>query len=168
MPGSEPRERTQLPDNLEDLEQVLKHMRVAAGCGQQLQLEHDQVLAVLRIKQQEVHLLQKVEAEKEHEGVVHLLEVRELEQQWRSQSEPLNLLTREPERLRPGVGTSDAFSASPLAVCDSPPSPKKAPSQPYNGLAAETGTGGRRGDSNTEVEGQVHRKGSPLHSSIQL
>ncbi|KAI4874403.1 hypothetical protein NFI96_008812 [Prochilodus magdalenae] len=53
-----------------------KHMREAAERRQQLELEHEQALAVLSAKQQEIDLLQKaqVEAKKEHEGAVHLLE----------------------------------------------------------------------------------------------
>ncbi|XP_030273361.1 RIMS-binding protein 2 isoform X17 [Sparus aurata] len=51
-------------------------MREAAERRQQLELEHEQALAVLNAKQQEIDLLQKaqVEAKKEHEGAVHLLE----------------------------------------------------------------------------------------------
>ncbi|KAJ8408577.1 hypothetical protein AAFF_G00252120 [Aldrovandia affinis] len=119
-------ERTQLPDNLENLEQVLKHMREAAERRQQLQLEHDHALAVLSTKQQEINLLQKaqVEAEKEHEGAVQLLEVkvRELEQKCRSQSEQFHLLSKELDRFRP--------DGEPLDI-----------PRPPNGLAAKTGTG---------------------------
>ncbi|CAL8332549.1 unnamed protein product [Arctogadus glacialis] len=70
-------EKNQLQGKLENLEQVLKHMREAAERRQQLELEHEQALAVLNAKQQEIDLLQKaqVEAKKEHEGAVHLLEV---------------------------------------------------------------------------------------------
>ncbi|XP_046726842.1 peripheral-type benzodiazepine receptor-associated protein 1-like [Silurus meridionalis] len=53
-------ERTQLQVKLENLEQVLKHMREAAERRQQLELEHEQALAVLSAKQQEIDLLQKV------------------------------------------------------------------------------------------------------------
>ncbi|XP_041344202.1 RIMS-binding protein 2 [Pyrgilauda ruficollis] len=54
-------------------------MREAAERRQQLELEHEQALAVLNAKQQEIELLQKaqVEAKKEHEGAVQLLEVKE-------------------------------------------------------------------------------------------
>ncbi|XP_029625091.1 RIMS-binding protein 2 isoform X8 [Salmo trutta] len=70
-------ERKQLQGKLENLEQVLKHMREAAERRQQLEEEHEQALAVLTTKQQEIHLLQRaqVKAEKEHEGAVHLLEI---------------------------------------------------------------------------------------------
>ncbi|XP_044541330.1 RIMS-binding protein 2 [Gracilinanus agilis] len=51
-------------------------MREAAERRQQLELEHEQALAVLNAKQREIELLQKaqVEAKKEHEGAVQLLE----------------------------------------------------------------------------------------------
>ncbi|KAM4052488.1 RIMS-binding protein 2 isoform 10-T12 [Anomaloglossus baeobatrachus] len=70
------KENYQLQAKLENLEQVLKHMREAAERRQQLELEHEQALAVLNAKQQEIELLQKaqVEAKKEHEGAVQLLE----------------------------------------------------------------------------------------------
>ncbi|XP_008587131.1 PREDICTED: uncharacterized protein LOC103604350, partial [Galeopterus variegatus] len=70
------KEKHQLKAKLENLEQVLKHMREAAERRQQLELEHEQALAVLNAKQQEIDLLQKaqVEAKKEHEGAVQLLE----------------------------------------------------------------------------------------------
>ncbi|XP_050836697.1 RIMS-binding protein 2 [Serinus canaria] len=70
------RGKHQLQAKLENLEQVLKHMREAAERRQQLELEHEQALAVLNAKQQEIELLQKaqVEAKKEHEGAVQLLE----------------------------------------------------------------------------------------------
>ncbi|KAJ7309723.1 hypothetical protein JRQ81_007785, partial [Phrynocephalus forsythii] len=70
------KEKHQLQAKLENLEQVLKHMREAAERRQQLELEHEQALAVLNAKQKEIELLQKaqVEAKKEHEGAVQLLE----------------------------------------------------------------------------------------------
>uniref|UniRef100_A0A674C4C8 RIMS-binding protein 2 n=1 Tax=Salmo trutta TaxID=8032 RepID=A0A674C4C8_SALTR len=116
-------------------------MREAAERRQQLELEHEQALAVLNAKQQEIDLLQQaqVEAKKEHEGAVHLLEakVRELEEKCRTQSEQFNLLSKELEkfRLQTGSGTD------PLTVCESPGSPNKSLSQLFNGLAAPTGKG---------------------------
>ncbi|XP_073532226.1 RIMS-binding protein 2 isoform X15 [Phyllobates terribilis] len=53
------KEKYQLQAKLENLEQVLKHMREAAERRQQLELEHEQALAVLNAKQQEIELLQK-------------------------------------------------------------------------------------------------------------
>ncbi|KAM9858243.1 RIMS-binding protein 2 [Aulostomus maculatus] len=145
-------ERNQLQGKLENLEQVLKHMREAAERRQQLELEHEQALAVLNAKQQEIDLLQKaqVEAKKEHEGAVHLLEnhldsmqakVRELEEKCRTQSEQFNLLSKELEKFRLQAGKFDILSTEPLTVCESPGSPNKSLSQLLNGLAAPTGKG---------------------------
>ncbi|XP_037633890.1 RIMS-binding protein 2 isoform X4 [Sebastes umbrosus] len=145
-------ERNQLQGKLENLEQVLKHMREAAERRQQLELEHEQALAVLTAKQQEIEVLQKaqVEAKKEHEGAVHLLEnhldsmqakVRELEEKCRSQSEQFNLLSKELEKFRIQAGKFDILSTEPLTVCESPGSPNKSLSQLLNGLAAPIGKG---------------------------
>ncbi|KAF7669159.1 hypothetical protein LDENG_00236050 [Lucifuga dentata] len=145
-------ERNQLQGKLENLEQVLKHMREAAERRQQLELEHEQALAVLTAKQQEIDLLQKaqVEAKKEHEGAVHLLEnhldsmqakVLELEEKCRAQSEQFNLLSKELEKFRLQAGKFDILSTEPLTVCESPGSPNKSLSQLLNGLAAPIGKG---------------------------
>ncbi|XP_072443767.1 RIMS-binding protein 2 isoform X9 [Chiloscyllium punctatum] len=110
-----------LHDKLENLEQVLKHMREAAGRRQQLELEHVEALAVLKSKQQEIELLRRaqVEAKKEHEGAVLLLEntldsmqakVRELEEKCRNQSEQFSLLSRELETFRQSAGNIDLLS----------------------------------------------------------
>uniref|UniRef100_A0A7N8XDA0 RIMS binding protein 2 n=1 Tax=Mastacembelus armatus TaxID=205130 RepID=A0A7N8XDA0_9TELE len=120
-------------------------MREAAERRQQLELEHEQALAVLNAKQQEIDLLQKaqVEAKKEHEGAVHLLEakVRELEEKCRTQSEQFNLLSKELEKFRLQAGKFDILSTEPLTLCESPGSPNKSLSQLLNGLAAPTGKG---------------------------
>ncbi|MBN3322501.1 RIMB2 protein, partial [Atractosteus spatula] len=145
-------EKKQLHVKLENLEQVLKHMREAAERRQQLELEHEHALAVLNAKQQEIDLLQKaqVEAKKEHEGAVQLLEntldsmqakVRELEEKCRSQSEQFNLLSKELEKFRLQAGTFDLLSTNPLAVCDTPGTPTKSLSQLLNGLATPIGKG---------------------------
>ncbi|KAF0033528.1 hypothetical protein F2P81_013594 [Scophthalmus maximus] len=138
-------ERNQLQGKLENLEQVLKHMREAAERRQQLELEHEQALAVLNAKQQEIDILQKaqVEAKKEHEGAVHLLEakVRELEEKCRNQSEQFNLLSKELEKFRLQAGKFDILSTEPLNLCESPGSPSKTLSQLLNGLAAPIGKG---------------------------
>ncbi|XP_047656257.1 RIMS-binding protein 2 isoform X5 [Tachysurus fulvidraco] len=114
-------------------------MREAAERRQQLELEHEQALAVLSAKQQEIDLLQKaqVEAKKEHEGAVHLLEnhldsmqakVRELEERCRSQSEQFNMLSKELERFRVQAGKLDLLGSGHLTGGDSPDSPSKTPS----------------------------------------
>ncbi|XP_068510390.1 RIMS-binding protein 2 isoform X7 [Anas acuta] len=142
----------QLQAKLENLEQVLKHMREAAERRQQLELEHEQALAVLNAKQQEIELLQKaqVEAKKEHEGAVQLLEntldsmqakVRELEEKCRTQSEQFNLLSRELEKFRQQAGKIDLLSSNTVASSDIPGSPSKSLSQLVNGIATSIGKG---------------------------
>uniref|UniRef100_A0AAY4AYL7 RIMS-binding protein 2 n=1 Tax=Denticeps clupeoides TaxID=299321 RepID=A0AAY4AYL7_9TELE len=120
-------------------------MRDAAERRQQLEVEHEQALAVLNAKQQEIDLLQKaqVEAKKEHEGAVHLLEakVRELEEKCRTQSEQFNLLSKELEKFRLQAGSFDIISSSTLTVNEAPASPGKSLSQLLNGLAAPAGKG---------------------------
>ncbi|XP_065502813.1 RIMS-binding protein 2 isoform X3 [Caloenas nicobarica] len=142
----------QLQAKLENLEQVLKHMREAAERRQQLELEHEQALAVLNAKQQEIELLQKaqVEAKKEHEGAVQLLEntldsmqakVRELEEKCRTQSEQFNLLSRELEKFRQQAGKIDLLSSNSVASSDISGSPGKSLSQLMNGIATSIGKG---------------------------
>ncbi|XP_044943565.1 RIMS-binding protein 2 isoform X5 [Mustela putorius furo] len=132
------KEKHQLQAKLENLEQVLKHMREAAERRQQLELEHEQALAVLHAKQQEIDLLQKaqVEAKKEHEGAVRLLEskVRELEEKCRTQSEQFSLLSQDLERLRQHAGKIDLLGGSAGTSLDVPRSGKPFP-QFMNGLA---------------------------------
>ncbi|XP_034152290.1 RIMS-binding protein 2 [Esox lucius] len=159
------REKTQLQVKLENLEQVLKHMREAAERRQQLELEHEQALAVLNAKQQEIDLLQKaqVEAKKEHEGAVHLLEakVRELEEKCRTQSEQFNLLSKELDKFRLQAGTFDILGTDPLTVCESPGSPNKSLSRLLNGLAAPTGKGNESPMSRSVISELIR----PLHIS---
>uniref|UniRef100_A0A671TME3 RIMS-binding protein 2 n=1 Tax=Sparus aurata TaxID=8175 RepID=A0A671TME3_SPAAU len=142
----------QLFNNSHKASEYEKHMREAAERRQQLELEHEQALAVLNAKQQEIDLLQKaqVEAKKEHEGAVHLLEnhldsmqakVRELEEKCRTQSEQFNLLSKELEKFRLQAGKFDILSAEHLTLCESPGSPNKSLSQLLNGLAAPIGKG---------------------------
>uniref|UniRef100_A0A8C4UK68 RIMS-binding protein 2 n=1 Tax=Falco tinnunculus TaxID=100819 RepID=A0A8C4UK68_FALTI len=146
------KKKHQLQAKLENLEQVLKHMREAAERRQQLELEHEQALAVLNTKQQEIELLQKaqVEAKKEHEGAVQLLEntldsmqakVRELEEKCRTQSEQFNLLSRELEKFRQQAGKIDLLSSNSVASSDIPGSPGKSLSQLINGIATSIGIG---------------------------
>uniref|UniRef100_A0A8C3IK68 RIMS-binding protein 2 n=1 Tax=Chrysemys picta bellii TaxID=8478 RepID=A0A8C3IK68_CHRPI len=146
------KEKHQLQAKLENLEQVLKHMREAAERRQQLELEHEQALAVLNAKQQEIELLQKaqVEAKKEHEGAVQLLEntldsmqakVRELEEKCRTQSEQFNLLSKELEKFRQQAGKIDLLSSNSVASSDVLGSPSKSLSQLMNGIATSIGRG---------------------------
>uniref|UniRef100_A0A667ZE02 TSPO associated protein 1 n=1 Tax=Myripristis murdjan TaxID=586833 RepID=A0A667ZE02_9TELE len=102
-------ENQRLRAKLENLEQVLKHMREVAERRQQLELEHEQALAILKFKQDEIKRLQRAQffAKREHEGVVQMLEVslcsskvRDLEEKCRSQSEQFGLLSQELEKFR--------------------------------------------------------------------
>uniref|UniRef100_A0A4X2K7Y4 RIMS-binding protein 2 n=1 Tax=Vombatus ursinus TaxID=29139 RepID=A0A4X2K7Y4_VOMUR len=126
-------------------------MREAAERRQQLELEHEQALAVLNAKQREIELLQKaqVEAKKEHEGAVQLLEVsecehskvRELEEKCRTQSEQFNLLSRELEKFRQQAGKIDLLSSNSVVSLDIPGSPNKPFTHFMNGIAASFGKG---------------------------
>ncbi|XP_055091636.1 RIMS-binding protein 2 isoform X11 [Symphalangus syndactylus] len=120
-------------------------MREAAERRQQLELEHEQALAVLSAKQQEIDLLQKaqVEAKKEHEGAVRLLEskVRELEEKCRTQSEQFNLLSRDLEKFRQHTGKIDLLGGSAVAPLDVSTAPGKPFPQFVNGLATSLGKG---------------------------
>ncbi|XP_060256727.1 RIMS-binding protein 2 isoform X12 [Ovis aries] len=120
-------------------------MREAAERRQQLELEHEQALAILNAKQQEIDLLQKaqVEAKKEHEGAVQLLEckVRELEEKCRTQSEQFSLLSRDLEQFRQHAGKIDLLGGSTVASLDVPSSPSKSFPRFMNGLAPSIGKG---------------------------
>uniref|UniRef100_A0A8D0H9Y6 RIMS binding protein 2 n=1 Tax=Sphenodon punctatus TaxID=8508 RepID=A0A8D0H9Y6_SPHPU len=120
-------------------------MREAAERRQQLELEHEQALAVLNAKQQEIELLQKaqVEAKKEHEGAVQMLEakVRELEEKCRMQSEQFNLLSKELEKFRQQAGKIDLLTSNSVASLDIPGSPSKSLTQLMNGIATSLGKG---------------------------
>ncbi|KAG5844374.1 hypothetical protein ANANG_G00161830 [Anguilla anguilla] len=111
-------ENQRLRAKLENLEQVLKHMREVAERRQQLELEHEQALAILKFKQDEIKRLQRAQffAKREHEGVVQMLEskVRDLEEKCRSQSEQFGLLSQELERFRLQTGKMDTGSSSAL------------------------------------------------------
>ncbi|XP_028359393.1 RIMS-binding protein 2 isoform X3 [Phyllostomus discolor] len=120
-------------------------MREAAERRQQLELEHEQALAALNAKQQEIDLLQKaqVEAKKQHEGAVQLLEckVRELEDKCRAQSEQFSLLSRDLERFRQHAGKIDLLGGGPGTSLDVPSPPGKPFPRFMNGLAPSIGSG---------------------------
>nr|XP_013804641.1 PREDICTED: RIMS-binding protein 2 isoform X2 [Apteryx mantelli mantelli] len=103
-------------------------MREAAERRQQLELEHEQALAVLNAKQQEIELLQKAK-------------VRELEEKCRTQSEQFNLLSKELEKFRQQAGKIDLLSSNSVASSDIPGSPSKSLSQLMNGIATSIGKG---------------------------
>ncbi|NXU35789.1 RIMB1 protein, partial [Drymodes brunneopygia] len=122
-----------LQTKLENLEQVLKHMRNVAERRQQLEVEHKEALLVLQEKQEEVRRLQQAQAEarREHEGAVQLLEarVKDLEDQCRSQTEQFSLLSQELQQFRLQTGKIDLLTSTlvtselPLALCNSAPQP---------------------------------------------
>uniref|UniRef100_A0A8C3JI29 RIMS-binding protein 2 n=1 Tax=Calidris pygmaea TaxID=425635 RepID=A0A8C3JI29_9CHAR len=122
-----------LQTKLENLEQVLKHMRNVAERRQQLEVEHREALLVLQEKQEEVRRLQQAQAEarREHEGAVQLLEarVKDLEDQCRSQTEQFSLLSQELKQFRLQTGKIDLLTSTlvtselPLALCSSTPQP---------------------------------------------
>nr|XP_014341750.1 PREDICTED: peripheral-type benzodiazepine receptor-associated protein 1 [Latimeria chalumnae] len=101
-------------------------MREVGERRQQLELEHEEALTSLKFKQDEVRRLQQaqVEAKKEHEGMVQLLEVkvRELEEKCRSQSEQFSLLSQELERFRLQAGKIN-FLTSSIATSEQSSSP---------------------------------------------
>ncbi|XP_059342796.1 peripheral-type benzodiazepine receptor-associated protein 1 isoform X6 [Ammospiza nelsoni] len=123
-----------LQTKLENLEQVLKHMRNVAERRQQLEVEHKEALLVLQEKQEEVRRLQQAQAEarREHEGAVQLLEarVKDLEDQCRSQTEQFSLLSQELQQFRLQTGKIDLLTSTlvtselPLALCSSTPQPR--------------------------------------------
>ncbi|XP_028838034.1 peripheral-type benzodiazepine receptor-associated protein 1 isoform X7 [Denticeps clupeoides] len=123
-------ENQKLRAKLENLEQVLKHMREVAERRQKLELEHEQALAILKFKQEEIKRLQRAQlfAKREHEGVVQMLEelvqlvlhrelakVRELEGKCRSQSEQFSLLSQELDRFRLHAAKIDLASSGLLS-----------------------------------------------------
>ncbi|XP_040388145.1 peripheral-type benzodiazepine receptor-associated protein 1 isoform X10 [Cygnus olor] len=122
-----------LQTKLENLEQVLKHMRDVAERRQQLEAEHKEALLVLQEKQEEVRQLQQAQAEakREHEGAVQLLEarVKDLEDQCRNQTEQFSLLSQELKQFRLQTGKIDLLTSTlvtselPLALCSSSPQP---------------------------------------------
>ncbi|MBZ3883452.1 RIMS-binding protein 2 [Sciurus carolinensis] len=84
----------------------------------------------------------QVEAKKEHQGAVQLLEckVRELEEKCRTQSEQFSRLSRDLEKFRQQAGKIDLLGGS-VASLDIPLAPGKPFPQFMNGLAASIGRG---------------------------
>ncbi|XP_069801796.1 peripheral-type benzodiazepine receptor-associated protein 1 isoform X2 [Dendropsophus ebraccatus] len=113
-----------LQSKLENLEQVLKHMRDVVERRQQLEKDHEDAVTALQKRQEEVKRLQQaqVEAKKEHEGAVQLLEskVKLLEEKCRSQTEQFSLLSQELERFRLQTGNIDLLTST-LVTSELPP-----------------------------------------------
>ncbi|XP_063812276.1 peripheral-type benzodiazepine receptor-associated protein 1 isoform X3 [Pseudophryne corroboree] len=117
------KESHRLQSKLENLEQVLKHMRDVAERRQQLEKDHEDAVVALQKRKEEVKRLQEaqVEAKKEHEGAVQLLEntldslqakVKLLEEKCRSQTEQFSLLSGELERFRLQTGNIDLLTST--------------------------------------------------------
>uniref|UniRef100_A0A8C9PUV7 RIMS-binding protein 2 n=1 Tax=Spermophilus dauricus TaxID=99837 RepID=A0A8C9PUV7_SPEDA len=85
----------------------------------------------------------QVEAKKEHEGAVQLLEckVRELEEKCRTQSEQFSRLSRDLEKFRQQAGKIDLLGSGSVASLDIPLAPSKPFPQFMNGLATSIGKG---------------------------
>ncbi|NXK89317.1 RIMB1 protein, partial [Formicarius rufipectus] len=132
-----------LQTKLENLEQVLKHMRNVAERRQQLEVEHKEALLVLQEKQEEVRRLQQVgkaDAAWSCPGAVSVglcliscvpcqARVKDLEDQCRSQTEQFSLLSQELQQFRLQTGKIDLLTSTlvtselPLALCSSTPQP---------------------------------------------
>ncbi|XP_042603567.1 RIMS-binding protein 2-like isoform X1 [Cyprinus carpio] len=166
-------EKAQLQDKLENLEQVLKHMREAADRRQQLEAEHEKALAFLNSRQQEINLLQKVqaEAEKEHEEVVHLLEshmdkmqvkVHDLEHKCRTQSEQCNILSKKLEKYHLGSDAEDTLNTD---------SQEKNLCNSYNSLQRQAEKSDERSDGSPLVSEllivQQHKRDKPVQLSVE-
>uniref|UniRef100_A0A8C2K9Y5 RIMS binding protein 2 n=1 Tax=Cyprinus carpio TaxID=7962 RepID=A0A8C2K9Y5_CYPCA len=113
-------------------------MREVAERRQQLELEHEQALAILKFKQDEIKRLQRAQlfAKREHEGVVQMLEakVRELEEKCRSQSEQFGMLSQELDKFRVQASKIDLSGPELLS------SPSLTQLTNGVGLPGETGT----------------------------
>ncbi|XP_066058363.1 peripheral-type benzodiazepine receptor-associated protein 1 isoform X9 [Chamaea fasciata] len=151
-----------LQTKLENLEQVLKHMRNVAERRQQLEVEHKEALLVLQEKQEEVRRLQQAQAEarREHEGAVQLLEarVKDLEDQCRSQTEQFSLLSQELQQFRLQTGKIDLLTSTlvtselPLDLCSSTPQPCWAKESAVPGLLTHQSTKKVHNEGSDELE----------------
>ncbi|XP_054143306.1 peripheral-type benzodiazepine receptor-associated protein 1 isoform X6 [Melozone crissalis] len=168
-----------LQTKLENLEQVLKHMRNVAERRQQLEVEHKEALLVLQEKQEEVRRLQQAQAEarREHEGAVQLLEarVKDLEDQCRSQTEQFSLLSQELQQFRLQTGKIDLLTSTlvtselPLALCSSTPQPRWEKESAVPGLLPHQSTKKVHNEGSEELElsqrGPSTTMGSPAAPS---
>ncbi|KAG8450640.1 hypothetical protein GDO86_003060 [Hymenochirus boettgeri] len=118
------KESHRLHSKLDNLEQVLKHMRDVSEKRQQLEKDHEDALIALQKRQEEVKRLQQaqIDAKKEHEGAVQLLEanVKTLEEKCRTQTEQFSVLSQELERFRLQTGDIGLLTST-LITSDLPP-----------------------------------------------
>ncbi|KAM6422704.1 RIMS-binding protein 2-like [Liasis olivaceus] len=93
-----------LESKVENLEQVLQNMKEVGEKQRQLESEHEETLLVLQKKEEEIKHLQQMQTgiRREHGEAIQILEVqvRELENQYRSQTEQFNLLSQEFDELQ--------------------------------------------------------------------
>ncbi|XP_059397698.1 RIMS-binding protein 2 isoform X5 [Carassius carassius] len=156
-------EKAQLQDKLENLEQVLKHMREAADRRHQLEAEHEQALAFLNSRQQEITLLQKVQAEAGEE-VVHLLEVKvhDFEHKCRTWSEQCNILSKELGKYHLGSDAEETLNTD---------SQKKNLCNSYNSLQRKAEKSDERSDGSPLVSElpivQQHKREKPEQLSVK-
>ncbi|OCT91484.1 hypothetical protein XELAEV_18014538mg [Xenopus laevis] len=118
------KESHHLQNKLDNLEQVLKHMRDVAERRQQLEKDHEDALTALQKRQEEVKHLQEaqVEAKKDHEEATKLLEakVKTLEEKCRSQTEQFSQFSQELERFRLQTGDIGLLTCT-LVTSELPP-----------------------------------------------
>uniref|UniRef100_A0A672UIX5 RIMS-binding protein 2 n=1 Tax=Strigops habroptila TaxID=2489341 RepID=A0A672UIX5_STRHB len=165
-----------LQSKLENLEQVLKHMRNVAERRQQLEVEHKEALLVLQEKQEEVRRLQQAQAEakREHEGAVQLLEarVKDLEEQCRSQTEQFSLLSQELKQFRLQTGKIDLLTSTlvtselPLALCSSTPQPHGEKESTVPGLLTHQSTKKVHNEETDELESAHQTPDATVGSSV--
>uniref|UniRef100_A0A8B9TNP8 RIMS-binding protein 2 n=1 Tax=Anas platyrhynchos TaxID=8839 RepID=A0A8B9TNP8_ANAPL len=163
-----------LQTKLENLEQVLKHMRDVAERRQQLEAEHKEALLVLQEKQEEVRRLQQAQAEakREHEGAVQLLEarVKDLEEQCRNQTEQFSLLSQELKQFRLQTGKIDLLTSTlvtselPLALCSSSPQLHWEKGNCWRCLACVSATGSQKQAKKVESQSSSSKSESMQNS----
>uniref|UniRef100_A0A4W3K1Y1 RIMS-binding protein 1/2/3 Fn3 domain-containing protein n=1 Tax=Callorhinchus milii TaxID=7868 RepID=A0A4W3K1Y1_CALMI len=165
----------------------VQHMREVAERRHQLEVEHEDAVTILKDKQEEVQRLQQAqfEAQKEHEGVVVLLEAKvlDLEEKCRSQSEQFCLLSRELERFRRQSGNIDVLTNSLVTSepsvpvfsqthhSETPAADSELPteavskSEPSEELPTDTGSVFSKGAPSTQSSNKGTSKTESLHSS---
>ncbi|XP_059397703.1 RIMS-binding protein 2 isoform X7 [Carassius carassius] len=138
-------------------------MREAADRRHQLEAEHEQALAFLNSRQQEITLLQKVQAEAGEE-VVHLLEVKvhDFEHKCRTWSEQCNILSKELGKYHLGSDAEETLNTD---------SQKKNLCNSYNSLQRKAEKSDERSDGSPLVSElpivQQHKREKPEQLSVK-
>ncbi|XP_053723184.1 RIMS-binding protein 2 isoform X2 [Synchiropus splendidus] len=114
------KQRSELQDKVENLEQVLKHMHESVELKRHLQTEHEQTWVSL-------HSKHKPRVQSDHEDDAHLLEVKitDLEQKWRSQTEHFHHLSKELLNCHLQSDSVETRPSYPTYYSQSPTSPNK-------------------------------------------